>query len=65
VNFVHYSNTDVFWKIIFVRNGEISGSHDDEYEDNCLLVGPMLRRVVWYKLTDVSEVLCTSITRAP
>jgi hypothetical protein len=41
---------------------EISGFHGGEYEDGCLL--GCLRRVVWWKFTDVSEVLTASIVRA-
>jgi hypothetical protein len=41
---------------------EISGSHGGEYED--YLPCEMLRRVIWWKLNDVSEVLAASIIRA-
>jgi hypothetical protein len=41
---------------------EISGSHGGEYEDGCL--SGLLRCVVWYKFTDVSELLAASIIRA-
>jgi hypothetical protein len=40
--------------------GEISGSHGGLYEDES---SGMLRCVVWYKFTDVSEVLTASIIR--
>jgi hypothetical protein len=59
---------------------EISSSHSGEYEDGCLFCrwnfrflrrlvwrwpsSGMLRCVVWYKFTDVSEVLAASIIRA-
>jgi hypothetical protein len=40
--------------------GKISDSGADEYVDES---SEMLRRVLWYKLTDVSEVLAASIIR--
>jgi hypothetical protein len=47
----------IFQKKLFVS--EISGSHDGEFEDD--LSSEILRRVVWLKLTDVSEVLTASM----
>jgi hypothetical protein len=41
---------------------EISGSHGGEYEDD--LSAGMLRRVVWYKLVDVSDAFIDSIFMA-
>lgn len=46
-----------------MSQGYISGSNGDEYEYGWLSVG-MLRRVVWYKLAEISEVLATSLNRA-
>jgi hypothetical protein len=45
------------WKLL---NG---GDHGGEYEDY-LLSSVMLRRIVWYKFTDFSEVHAASIIRA-
>jgi hypothetical protein len=45
-----------------IKGSEISGSHGGEYEDG--LSSGSLRRVVWYKFTDVSEMLAASIFRA-
>jgi hypothetical protein len=43
------------------RLRKCSGSHGGEYEDD--LSSGLLRRVVWQKFTDVSEVLAASIIR--
>jgi hypothetical protein len=51
---------DVFIKIKTGKKivTEISGSHGGEYEHDS---SGMLRRVIWYKFTDVSEVLAASV----
>jgi hypothetical protein len=43
------------------HGNEISGSHGGDYEDGS---SGLLRRVVWLKFTDVSEVLTASVIRA-
>jgi hypothetical protein len=45
------------------RVDETSGSEGGEYEDDWLHPG-LLGHVVWWKFTDVSEVLVASIIRA-
>jgi hypothetical protein len=52
------SAIDAFKGIII---GEVSGSRGCEFEGD---FSGLLRRTVWYKLTDVSEVLAASIFRA-
>jgi hypothetical protein len=47
----------IYFKIMNIYNySESSDFHIGEYEDGCLLEG--LRRVVSYKLPDVSKSLC-------
>jgi hypothetical protein len=50
--------------IIYNTDGDISGSHGGEYEDDGLL-GCCAVQAVWQKCTNASNVITATITRAP